>query len=311
MAGYDDPSSTGARIIVKDLTKRYKKVTAVEGVTFDVEPGRVTGFLGPNGAGKTTTLRMILGLVRPTAGVATIDRIPYVKLNEPLQKVGALLDASMAHPGRTGLNHLRAICAAIGISQARADEVLSLVDLDVAGNQKFKTYSLGMRQRLGIAAALVAEPNVLILDEPANGLDPEGIRWLRHLLKRLAADGRTILVSSHLLSEMELMADDVVIIANGRLITQGSIRKVIADVSPQVSVFVRTPRAADLQAALTAAGAEAVEAYGRDGLTVLGKDAAMVGRVAFSAGIELHELRAESVDLETAFMKLMARVTIK
>src|SRR5215469_14003183 len=204
------------QIVVSGLTKQYNSVRAVDNLSFVVEPGRVTGFLGPNGAGKTTTLRMLLDLVTPTAGRATIGGVRYADLDQPIRCVGGILEASAAHQGRTGRNHLRIICRSAGIPLARADEVLQLVGLTAAGNRKVKGYSLGMLQRLGVAAALIGDPQVLILDEPANGLDPEGIRWMRDLLKVMAARGRTILVSSHLLSEMELLADDLIIVTAGR-----------------------------------------------------------------------------------------------
>src|SRR5215213_6614322 len=197
------------QIVVSGLTKQYKRVRAVDNLSFQVQPGRVTGFLGPNGAGKTTTLRMVLNLVAPTAGTATIGGQRYADLQAPVRMVGAVLEASSAHKGRSGRNHLRVIAASAGLPAGRVDEVLELVGLTPAAKRKFKGYSLGMRQRLGIAAALLGDPRVLVLDEPANGLDPEGIRWMRDLLRRLAGEGRTILVSSHLLSEMELLADDV------------------------------------------------------------------------------------------------------
>ena len=207
----------GGRIVVSGLTKQYQGVKAVDNLSFAVEPGRVTGFLGPNGAGKTTTLRMILGLVEPTAGTATIGGVRYADLDQPVRRVGGVLEASAAHKDRTGRNHLRIICQAAGLPLARADEVLELTGLTAAADRAFGGYSLGMRQRLGVAAALLGDPQVLILDEPANGLDPEGIRWMRDLLRTLAARGRTILVSSHLLPEMELLADDLIIITAGRL----------------------------------------------------------------------------------------------
>jgi ABC-2 type transport system ATP-binding protein len=197
-------------IVVQHLTKQYKKLRAVDDLSFAVRSGRVTGFLGPNGAGKTTTLRMLLGLVTPTSGTATIGGRRYRDLDQPIRHVGAVLEASSAHRGRTGINHLRVICAAAGLPARRADEAMALVGLTPAAKRKFKGYSLGMRQRLGIAAAMLGDPRVLILDEPANGLDPEGIRWMRDLLRALASEGRTVLVSSHLLSEMQQLADDVV-----------------------------------------------------------------------------------------------------
>src|SRR4051812_2405163 len=218
------------QIVVSGLTKVYGKVRAVDDLSFTVEPGRVTGFLGPNGAGKTTTLRMLLNLVRPTAGTATIGGRRYADLTDPVRQVGAILEASGAHRGRSGRNHLRMLCDAAGIPGWRADEVLELVHLQAAADRRFKGYSLGMRQRLGIATALLGDPRVLILDEPANGLDPEGIRWMRDLLKALADQGRTILVSSHLLSEMEVLADDIVILAAGRLVRQGTVATIIDSV---------------------------------------------------------------------------------
>ncbi len=291
------------QIVVSGLTKQYRRVRAVDNLSFTVEPGRVTGFLGPNGAGKTTTLRMILNLITPTAGTATIDGRRYVDLPDPLRTVGAVLEASSAHKGRTGRNHLRFIAAAAGLPRSRVDEVLGLVGLTPAAKRKFKGYSLGMRQRLGIAAALLGEPQVLILDEPANGLDPEGIRWMRTLLQGLAAQGRTVLVSSHLLSEMELLADNVVIIAAGRLITQGPVDQVIGSSTGAGRVRVRTPQTEALALALKEAGATITTAT--DGaLTVSGVDAPAVGAAALRAGVELHELVTERPDLEQVFLQL-------
>jgi ABC-2 type transport system ATP-binding protein len=291
------------QIVVSGLTKHYKRVKAVEDLSFTVEPGRVTGFLGPNGAGKTTTLRMLLNLVTPTAGTATIGGRRYADLPEPLRYVGAILEASSAHKGRTGRNHLRVICAAAGLPDRRADEVLELVGLTPAARRKFKGYSLGMRQRLGIAAALLGDPHVLILDEPANGLDPEGIRWMRQLLKGLADQGRTILVSSHLLSEMELLADDLVIIAAGRLIRQGTVTEIVGSMAHQSTVRVRTPNPDALLAAVTGKGGSVTP--GADGaLLIHGLDLAGVGASAFAAGVELHELAADRPDLEGVFLEL-------
>jgi ABC-2 type transport system ATP-binding protein len=290
------------QIVVSGLTKHYKKVRAVDQLSLTVEPGRVTGFLGPNGAGKTTTLRMILNLVRPTAGTATIGGRRYAEIRNPIRHVGAVLEASSAHKGRTGRNHLRIICMAAGIPLARADEVLEIVGLTPAAKRKFKGYSLGMRQRLGIAAALLGDPHVLILDEPANGLDPEGIRWMRGLLKTLAGDGRTILVSSHLLSEMELLADDIVIIAAGRLVRQGTVTEVVDSMAHAGRVRVRTPQAEELTKALRD---EAVVTPDGDGaLSITGVDAPAVGAAALRAGVELHELVTERPDLEEVFLEL-------
>ena len=225
----------------------------MDDLSFTVQPGRVTGFLGPNGAGKTTTLRMILNLVTPTAGKATIGGRRYSEFPDPLRQVGAILEASSAHKGRTGRNHLRIVCAAAGLPLSRADEMLELVGITPAAKRKFRGYSLGMKQRLGIAMAMLGDPKVLILDEPANGLDPEGIRWMRDLLRQLANEGRTILVSSHLLSEMELLADDVLIIAAGKLVTHGTVESVVNGMSHAERVRVRTPDAEKLVAALTEA----------------------------------------------------------
>src|SRR5215475_5982590 len=238
------------QIVVSGLTKHYQGVRAVDGLSFVVQPGRITGFLGPNGAGKTTTLRMLLNLVQPTAGTATIGGARYADLDQPVRRVGAVLEASAAHKGRTGRNHLRVICQAAGIPLARADEVLELAGLTAAGDRTVGGYSLGMRQRLGVAAALVGDPQVLILDEPANGLDPEGIRWMRDLLQTLAAHGRTVLVSSHQLSEIELIADDIVMIGKGRIVCQGS----KADLLQAAGTVVRAADLSALQRALATAG---------------------------------------------------------
>jgi ABC-2 type transport system ATP-binding protein len=291
-------------IVVSHLTKHYREVRAVDDLSFVVKPGRVTGFLGPNGAGKTTTLRMLLNLVTPKSGTATISGKRYADLVHPLREVGAVLEASSAHRGRTGRNHLRVICAAAGFPARRADQVLELVGLAPAGRRKFKGYSMGMRQRLGIASAMLGDPRVLILDEPANGLDPEGIHWMRDLLQRLADQGRTVLVSSHLLSEMQLLADDVLIIAAGKLITHGSISDVVDGRAHTGQVRVRTPQAEQLTAAL---GELATVTVGSDGvLLVTGVDAPGVGAAALRAGVELHELITERPDLERVFLDLTA-----
>ena len=291
------------QIVVSGLTKQYKRVRAVDNLSFEVQSGRVTGFLGPNGAGKTTTLRMLLNLVQPTAGTATIGGRRYADLHDPLRTVGAILEASSAHKGRTGRNHLRVIAASAGLPDSRVDEVLELVGLTPAAKRKFKGYSLGMKQRLGIAAALLGDPKVLILDEPANGLDPEGIRWMRDLLKGLAASGRTVLVSSHLLSEMQILADDIVIIAAGQLVRQGSVSTVMDSMSTVARVRVRTPDAEKLTAAL--AGGEATVEPGPDGVIfVSGTDAPAVGAAALGAGVLLHELVTERPDLEGVFLEL-------
>lgn len=293
------------QIVVSGLTKHYKNVRAVDNLSFTVEPGRVTGFLGPNGAGKTTTLRMLLGLVKPTAGTATIGDQRYADLRDPLHTVGAVLEASSAHKGRTGINHLRVICAAAGFPRSRADEAMAMVGLTPAAKRKFKGYSLGMRQRLGIAAAMLGDPKVLVLDEPANGLDPEGIRWMRDLLKALASQGRTVLVSSHLLSEMQLLADDLVIIAAGKLVRQGTVNQVMDSMAHSAEVRVRTPQVEELTTALTALKAT-VTPNGEGALLVAGVDAPGVGRAALKAGVELHELTTERPDLERVFLELTA-----
>lgn len=292
-------------IVVSHLTKHYRKVRAVDDLSFEVKPGRVTGFLGPNGAGKTTTLRMLLNLVTPTAGTGTIGGRRYTDLTDPLRQVGAVLEASSAHRGRTGRNHLRVVCAAAGFPPRRVDQVLELVGLTPAGKRKFKGYSMGMRQRLGIAAAMLGDPRVLILDEPANGLDPEGIRWMRDLLKRLADQGRTVLVSSHLLSEMQLLADDVLIIARGKLVTHGPMSDVLEGREAKTGlVRVRTPHAEKLTAAL---GEAASVQPGDDGaLLITGVAAPAVGAAALRAGVELHELVSEKPDLERVFLELTA-----
>ena len=292
------------RIDVCGLTKEYHGVRAVDDLSFTVEPGRVTGFLGPNGAGKTTTLRMLLDLVEPTAGTATIGGVRYADLDQPIRRVGAVLEAGAAHKDRTGRDHLRIVCQSAGISLARADEVLELVGLTAAGNRTFRGYSLGMRQRLGVAAALLGDPQVLILDEPANGLDPEGIRWMRDLLRTLATQGRTILVSSHLLGEMEQLADDLVILAAGQLAAQGTVASVIGSMTYLSRTLVRTPELEKLAAVL---GSGAVVTPAGDGdAYITGADAVAIGDAALRAGIAIHQLVSQLPDLEAAFLELTA-----
>jgi ABC-2 type transport system ATP-binding protein len=291
------------QIAVNGLTKNYPKVTAVNELTFTVAPGRVTGFLGPNGSGKTTTLRMILNLVTPTAGTATVGGNAYAELTRPLDTVGAVLEASSAHKGRTGRDHLRILCSAGGYPDRRADEVLDLVGLAPAAGRKFRGYSLGMRQRLGIAAAMLGDPRVLILDEPADGLDPEGIKWMRDFLRAFADQGRTVFVSSHLLAEMQTLADDVIIIAAGRLVAQGTVAEVISSIAKPGAVRVRTPHVDQLAVELRAQGAY-LDYPADDQLLVHGVDAATVGRAALAARAELHELVGETPDLEQAFLQL-------
>jgi ABC-2 type transport system ATP-binding protein len=290
------------RIVVSGLAKHYPGVWAVDGLSFTVEPGRVTGFLGPNGAGKTTTLRMLLGLVTPTGGTATIGGARYADLDQPARRVGGVLEASAAHRGRSGRDHLRILCRSAGIPLARADEVLGLVGLGAAGRRTFGGYSLGMRQRLGIAAALLGDPQVLILDEPANGLDPEGIRWMRDLLRALAARGRTVLVSSHLLSETELLADDVIIIAAGRLAAQGSVAAVAGSISRGTRTLVRSPGVAKLAAVL--GGDAVITPAGPGEVYVTGPGAAAIGDAALRAGVAIHQLVTQRPGLEEAFLEL-------
>jgi len=291
---------SAAAIEAVGLTKRYKSVTAVDDLSFRVREGAVTGFLGPNGAGKTTTLRMVLGLARPSEGTATIQGRRYVELDEPARTVGANLEVAGAHPGRSGRNHLRALAAMAGLPGSRVDEVLRLVELEGAADRRAGKYSLGMRQRLGLAATLLGDPQVLVLDEPANGLDPQGIRWLRDFLRAMAAQGRTVLVSSHVLAEVAQTVDDVVVIHRGRLVQQGPVESLTA---AGAGVLVRTPRSVALRAALEREGLAVTEAP--DGaLVVEGADAAQVGEIAFAAGVPLHELAARSTSLEEAFLAL-------
>lgn len=293
---------TGGRVEVRGLTKHFGSFVAVDQLDFTVEPGRITGFLGPNGAGKTTTLRMLLGLVRPTSGTATIGGVAYHDLPNPQQTVGAALEATSFHPGRTGRDHLRVLAAAAGIPDSRVDELLELVGIPAAARKRAGGYSMGMRQRLGLAAALLGDPEVLLLDEPANGLDPEGIRWLRGFLRHLSSQGKTILVSSHLLAEVAQTVDDVVIIANGRSVAQGPIK----DLEGEQTVLVRVPRRDELASALLAAGMTSTP-DGADGLQVATPDLPRVGDIAFREGQPVHELRALQTDLESLYFQLTAQ----
>jgi ABC-2 type transport system ATP-binding protein len=286
----------------RGLTKRFGEVLAVDDLSFQVEPGRVTGFLGPNGAGKTTTLRMALGLVHPTGGTATIGGRRYVDLPDPQRTVGAALEATGFHPGRSGRNHLRVLAATAGIDDRRVDEVLALVGLTDAAHRRASAYSLGMRQRLGLAAAMLADPRVLLLDEPANGLDPEGIRWLRGFLRQLAAEGRTVLLSSHVLSEVQQTVDDVVIIARGRLVRASA----LSDLEGDAVTIVQTPQPATLIHALREVGIGArQDASGTGPVTVSSPDLVAVGHAAYLANVEVHELRREESDLERIFLDLV------
>lgn len=288
-------------IEIHELTKRYGHTVALDGLTFRVEPGRVTGFLGPNGAGKTTTLRALLGLAAPTSGEALIDGRPYRSVPRPMTVVGALLDATAVQRERTALDHLRVLARTHRIGDDRIASLVERVGLGVVARRPTGTFSLGMLQRLGLAAALLGDPRILVLDEPVNGLDPDGVRWLRSLLRGLAGEGRTVLISSHLMTEMELTADHLVIIGRGRLIASAPIRE-IADRFER-SVSVRAERGVELASALTAAGAQ-VTAGLDDGLEVRGLDAPSIGRIALDAGVALAELTPRSLNLEEAYMRL-------
>lgn len=287
-----------ARVEVRGLTKQFGSLKAVDNLSFSVEPGRITGFLGPNGAGKTTTLRMLLGLVRPTSGSATIGGQPYAHLRTPQHVVGAALEATNFHPGRSGRDHLRVMADTAHVDSGRVDEMLEMVGIPAAARQRAGGYSMGMRQRLALAGALLGDPQVLLLDEPANGLDPEGIRWLRMLLRHLSGQGKTILISSHMLSEVEQTVDDVVIIANGKLIRQGA----IGDLPTEHVCTVRTSEPRQLIAALTTSGLQASEVDGS--IQVVGRDLVRIGDVAFRAGLPIHELRTNENDLEKLFFEL-------
>jgi ABC-2 type transport system ATP-binding protein len=288
-------------ITIEGLTKRFGDVLAVDNLSFEVDQGTVTGFLGPNGAGKTTTLRTLLGLITPTAGTARIDGRPYRELPDPIRHVGALLEASGFHPGRSARNHLRVVATAAGLPPARADQVLAQVGLAGAARRRVGGFSLGMRQRLGLATALLGDPRVLVLDEPANGLDPEGVHWLRGLLRHLADQGRTVLVSSHVLAEVAQTVDQVVIMADGRLVTQST----LAALTDQAKGAVRV-RGADTQALrdLLAAQGAGVELTASDELVASGISSEQIGRAAAAANIAIYEMRSESANLEEVFLQL-------
>ena len=288
-------------IEVEHLTKRFRSATAVDDLSFSVPRGRITGFLGPNGAGKTTTLRVLLGLALPTNGRASVAGKRYRELEAPLKTVGAVLEASNYHPARTGRNHLRVLAAAAGIENARVDQVLAEVELSDAARRRVGGYSLGMRQRLSVAAALLGEPELLVLDEPANGLDPEGIRWLRNFLRSFADGGGTVFVSSHVLAEVSQLADEVVIIHRGKLVAHQPVVELIAQAAG--ATRVRSPRAAALLERLRAAGIDA-EADGER--LAVHAPPERVGDLAAEAGIPLHELVADTGSLEEAFLELTA-----
>lgn len=293
-------------IDVESLTKRYGSATVVDDLNFSVEPGIVTGFLGPNGAGKSTTMRMVVGLDRPSGGSATIDGKRYDQYTKPLHKVGTLLDAKWVHPNRTAANHLRWLAAANGIARSRVDEVLDLVGLSDVAGKKAGNFSLGMGQRLGLAVALLGDPEVLILDEPVNGLDPEGIRWVRDFVRALAREGRTVLISSHLLSEMAQTADHLIVIGKGRLVANQSTHEFIKSTS-EVSTVVRTDHLAEMKAALTeesVAFQEGKDLDGRPTLTIPQQESDWVGALAYSYGLRLRELSEKRPSLEDAYLRM-------
>ncbi|GAA1346274.1 ABC transporter ATP-binding protein [Saccharothrix algeriensis] len=284
------------------LTKRYGNTVAVDNLTFTIAPGRVTGFLGPNGAGKSTTMRMILGLDRPTSGKVLIDGRPYAQLDRPLRTVGALLDAKWVHPNRSARAHLQWLAKSNGLPGSRVDEVLDLVGLTKVAKRRAGGFSLGMSQRLGIAGALLGDPKVLLFDEPVNGLDPEGILWIRRFMQGLAAEGRTVLVSSHLLSEMALTASDLVVIGRGRLISQSTTSEFV-ERSTENTVRVRSPHADKLGALLAHKGFT-VREDADSSLTVSGATSDQIGDIAAASGVVLHELSPQRGSLEEAFMQL-------
>jgi ABC-2 type transport system ATP-binding protein len=288
-------------ICVQGLTKEYGDVRAVDGLSFDVEPGKVTGFLGPNGAGKSTTMRVVMGLDLPTSGTAMVNGLSYADLGAPLRHVGALLDANAMHPGRTGRAHLRVAARTQGIPLRRVEEVIGQVGLDKAAGRRIKGYSLGMRQRLGIAAALLGDPGVLLFDEPVNGLDLEGVRWIRSLLRGFADEGRTVLVSSHLMSEMQLVADRVVVIGRGSLVADLTVEEMLRGLGA-ARVRVRTPSADALADALS--GSATIARADAEELEIEGLSAVEVGNRAQALGLALHHLSDVEQSLERAYLEL-------
>jgi ABC-2 type transport system ATP-binding protein len=286
----------GPTLRVSGMTKRYGQRVVVDDLSFDVHPGRVTGFLGPNGSGKSTTMKVLLGLAACDHGYATVHGAPYRNLRDPIRTVGVVLEPNAFHPGRSGRNHLRILADAASIPLARVDEVVALVELADAADRHVGTYSLGMRQRLSLAAALLGDPSVLVLDEPANGLDPQGIRTLRGLLRSRAAAGHTVFVSSHLLAEMEQLADELIVISQGRLVTSGSLIEL-----RHAASLVRSAAPERLRLALAAAGA-LTEPYEEDSLLVRGLPLAAIGDAAFHAGIAVHELSTHTGSLEELFL---------
>ena len=292
-------------IEVRGLSKRYGDKIAVNNLSFSVEPGKVTGFLGPNGAGKTTTMRLILGLDYPNAGTVTIAGKQYARLAYPMREVGALIDAKAVHGGRSAYNHLLCLAQTNNLPKRRVGEVLELVGLTEVARKRAKGFSLGMSQRLGIAGTLLGDPALLMFDEPVNGLDPEGILWIRNLMKALAAEGRTVFVSSHLMSEMEHTADHLIVIGRGQLLADCTMDEFIARSSGQ-TVRVSTPQAEQLAKAVAEAGGTVIPGGGDGALTISGLIAAQVGDIAFEHGVRLHELTVVRASLETAFMELTA-----
>ncbi|HEV7562435.1 MAG TPA: ATP-binding cassette domain-containing protein [Solirubrobacterales bacterium] len=292
-----------AELEVRNLTKRYgRKTVAVDDLSFGVEAGRVTGFLGPNGAGKTTTMRALLGLLRPSGGEALVEGKPPTAMQRPLETIGAALEATAFHPGRSGRNHLRGLAAAAKLPRSRVEEVLEMVELSGAGNRRVKGYSLGMRQRLALAAALLGDPRILILDEPANGLDPQGMRWLRDLLRAQAAEGRTVFVSSHVLSEVDQTADELVVIRKGKLVAQTTLAEFTA--GGRVAMRVRCGDSEALVTALAGRGAS-VEREEDGALLVDGLSGEQIGELALANGIALHELAPQRSSLEARFLEVM------
>ncbi|MEU0482366.1 ATP-binding cassette domain-containing protein [Streptosporangium sp. NPDC006013] len=290
-------------IEIMRLTKRHGDKAVLDGLSFQVKPGLVTGFLGPNGAGKSTTMRVLLGLDAPTSGHGLVNGRRYATMRYPMREVGALLDANAVHDGRSALDHLRCLARGNRIGLSRVTDVLEQVGLAGVARRRVGGFSLGMRQRLGIAAALLGDPGVLMFDEPVNGLDPEGVRWIRHLMRSLAAEGRTVLLSSHLMSEMELTADRLVIIGRGRLVTETTVGELAA--RHDRGVLVRSPRAAELTGVLEAAGAT-VETEPGGGVVVRGLDVAAIGDLAAGSGLAVHEVTPRSASLEEAYMELTA-----
>ena len=292
-------------VVSESLTKRFGPLIAVDHLSFALEPGTITGFLGPNGAGKTTTLRVLLGLAAPTSGRALIFGQPYGELEHAALRVGAVLEATDFHPGRSGRDHLRTLGCAVGLPDSRSDEVLRLVELQGAAHRRVKGYSLGMRQRLGLAAALLGDPELLVLDEPANGLDPEGVRWLRDFLRAFAAEGHTVLVSSHVLAEVAQTVDQVLIINHGHLVAESSLDELTARVGG--AVRVRSPQLPRLVEALRREGVATSDVNGHD-LLALGTTPERVGDIAFAAGVALHELTTGGSSLEEVFLELTSEV---